>query len=111
MVMQFSVSGREEERAFNRPEAVAAADLSEGKSQGCWVSKERRVGGGPWVDGTVSRVLVNCASHLGGSLLCSVLGIGGDGEFGICDVIHRCPTRGSASLSDEELDGLCNAEY
>lgn len=57
MVMQFSVSGREERRGLLTLEAVAAADLSERKSQGRWVSKERRVGVGQggW---TVSRVPV-----------------------------------------------------
>lgn len=104
MVMQFSVSEREERRgplAGLRQWLLLTCQKGGAKGAGF----PRSVG---WEVG--HRVPVNCAAPLGGSRLGSVLGIGGDGEFRICGVIHRCPTRGSASLSDEELDGLCNAE-
>lgn len=119
MVIQSSVSGGEKGRGlFRRPETVAAVGLVGReeprfqRSVGC--------GGGPWMQ-VVSRVLVvahgripvNCAPpREGASSLClhSVLGISDDCNsvetFQQCSVIHRCPTRGSVSLSDEEL-GHC----
>lgn len=65
MVMQFSVSGREERKELLtglRQWPLLTCQKGRAKDVGF----PRSVG---WVDGRVSRIPVNCASHLGGSLL------------------------------------------
>lgn len=63
--MQFSVSGREERRELLtglRQWLLLTCQMGRAKDFGF----PRTIG---WVDGRVSRIPVNCASHLGGSLL------------------------------------------
>lgn len=65
MVMQFSVSGREERRGL-------LTGLRQWLLLTCQKGRAKDVGF-PWIVGWVwamGRIPVNCASHLGGSLLC-----------------------------------------
>lgn len=65
--MQFSVSGREERRGLLtglRQWLLLICQKGRAKDVGF-----PRIVGWIWADGTVSRTPVNCASHLGGSLL------------------------------------------